>query len=60
MHGVQVACLRKAQEQGPTLCRVMAFWKPLYAVLASKDASEALDSSKAITSWPRAAAASEK
>ena len=46
--------------RSPTLCSVMAFWKPLYAVLASKDASEALDSSKAITSWPRAAAASEK
>ena len=54
-HDLQMHRGRKA-----TLCRVMAFWKPLYAVLASKDASEALDSSKAITSWPRAAAASEK
>ena len=43
-----------------TLCSVMAFWKPLYLALASKDAKDVLDSSKAITSWPRAAAASEK
>ncbi len=54
-HDIQVHRSKNA-----TLCRIMAFWKPLYAVLASKDASEALDSSKAITSWPRAAAASEK
>ena len=43
-----------------TLCSVMAFWNPLYLALASRDARDALDSSKAITSCPRAAAASEK
>ena len=54
------ACGEHAWRGMITLCSVIAFWNPLYLALASKDARDALDSSKAITSCPRAAAASEK
>lgn len=43
-----------------TLCRVMKSWKPLKAMLASKEAKLLLASSKAMARWPLAAAAREK